>query len=559
MRAVLGWAFLLAALRFGPLPVEAQSVAVVVVTGSAGRPIAGALVSLRDGSNRVIKQVLADQNGRATVAAPAAGRFRLKVDGIGYQGQVIDSLEVPAGAPVRIRVALTERPLDLGEVVVTSRRKAECRLDPDEGTFVARVWAEARKALVATQLTAQHRPILDVMTYERDLDAAERIHTERADSARAASARPFVSIDPEVLHRDGYVFERPDGIWFNAPDADLLLSERFLEDHCFGVTGASPTSPPGVVGLSFEPTRSRQVPEVGGVLWLDQKSAELRRLDFGYRNVQYAAEAHGVGGWLEFHRLPDGGFIVSAWQIRMPRSGSMRLSGGENLPRRTRDSLAGYREAGGTARLAENQVADRRSISLTGTVIDSTTRSPLAGVRVSIQAGAFGDTTDASGRYRIAAPATGQYAVTFAHPMFEVAGLEAPIRGARLQRGVEDTVDLAVPLLTTALRAACVGVEIQPDHSVVIGQVLDSTTGAPVGGVTIALKTAVFRLVGRTVVSDRALEIETTTNARGYFNGCAPPAAKEVTVTARRPGRPPLAFRVPIPAGRLARVELKVP
>jgi hypothetical protein len=89
--------------------------------------------------------------------------------------------------------------------------------------------------------------------------------------------------------------------------------------------------------------------------------------------------------------------------------------------------------------------------------------------------------------------------------------------------------------------------------------VVDSATGAPTSDVRIGLKTAVFRLVGQTVVKDRGLEVETTTNGRGYFNGCAEPSAKEVTVTARRAGRPAVAVRVPIPPTRLARVELKIP
>jgi len=61
------------------------------------------------------------------------------------------------------------------------------------------------------------------------------------------------------------------------------------------------------------------------------------------------------------------------------------------------------------------------------------------------------------------------------------------------------------------------------------------------------------------VVGDRGVEVETTTDAKGYFNACASSSAKEVTVTARRPGHTPIEMQVPIPAGRLARVELKVP
>ncbi len=542
----------------GPGAALAQSVTVEVVSESGARPVVGALVSLRDGSNRVVKRVLANQNGRVTVEAPA-GRYRLKVDGIGYQGRITDWMDLVAGPSVRVRIVLTERPLDLGELVVTSKRKAECKLDENEGTFVARVWAEARKALVATQLTAQHRPILDMTTYERDLDGSDRIRTERVDSTRAASARPFISIDPEILHRDGYVFRRQDGIWFNAPDADLLLSERFLEDHCFGVTGSRPESPPNAVGLSFEPTRSRQVPEVSGVLWLDQKSAELRRLEFGYRNVEYASDAHDVGGWLEFGRLPDGGWIISAWRIRMPRSAVRLSSSTDNFPRSRHDSLMGYREAGGTARLAEAQSVDSRTISLTGVVIDSASREPLSGIQVSIQAGAYRDTTDGLGRYHIVAPAAGHYAVTFAHPMLEVAGLDSVIRGAHLERGKEDTVDLAVPLLVTALRAACGDEKIWSEYGLVVGRVADSTTGSPIAGAAVVVKVGVVKLVGQTVISQQSLEYETTTNAHGYFKACASPGAREVLVSASPPGRRATTLKFPVPPSRLVRVEVKVP
>ncbi len=79
---------------------------------------------------------------------------------------------------------------------------------------------------------------------------------------RGRSVRPFESLSPAVLHRDGYVVDRRDGRWYNGPDVDLLLADEFLDDHCFGVDTAGFAN--GRLGLTFAPVAKRRLPEIEG-------------------------------------------------------------------------------------------------------------------------------------------------------------------------------------------------------------------------------------------------------------------------------------------------------
>jgi hypothetical protein len=391
-------------------------------------------------------------------------------------------------------------------------------------------------------------------TYERDLDNRSRIRTERSDSVRATSRRPFVSHDPELLHQRGYIFPVGDSTSYNAPDADLLLSEGFVQDHCFEIAAPGADDPPGMIGLKFEPTRSRRVPEIGGVLWLDRVTAELRLLEFGYRNADLPPEAQHAGGRVRFGRLPNGGWIVDDWSIRMPTLGRrLTLRGG-------RDTVIGFREAGGSARPAGSTPVDPRTIGLTGVVTDSTTGTPLSGIQVSIQAGAYADTTDESGRYRIRAPATGHYAVTFAHPVLRFAGLDSAVRGARLERGREDSVDVALPLAPHAIAIACAGQDRMAELGFVFGRVVDSVTGAPLADATVSISSGPTRLVaGSVVISSRTREFETRTDRDGFFGACAPSPAAGIKVTARVPPNRVGTRVAKSEHGQLLNLEVRVP
>ncbi len=544
------WWGVVAVVWLAPAMAVAQAVAVRVSNESLAL-LGGALVSLQDPSGKRVVQSLTDERGRAILRAPAGGRYRLRVDAIGYQGVVSELLDLAIDAGLERAVSLQPAPLNLSELVVASSRPVRCNLEESRGTIAARLWDEARKALTGTHLTRSRPLELEVRTFERRLDSRGRILRETTESKRAPTTRPFASADADSLSRFGFIQERADGLWFHGPDAELLLSERFLDDHCFrparlGVDSASR------VGLEFQPNRSRTVPDIAGVLWLDAKTLELRDLEFGYSGVQWPSLALQPGGRIEFVRLRNGGWIVGKWWIRMPEMRRKLLQFGQ------RDTVVGYREAGGSATPVGTVEASGATL-VVGAVFDSLFDRPLAGAIVSIQEGAFADTTDEAGRYRIVSPGTGDYLLTINHPQFQILQLEPLHAAAQLRRGSTDTANVTTPGLATTLQRLCRVDRLDPTQALLIGRVEDSLSGQPIGNAKVVVRseaTTLGRSGAMVTVREKSNEWEIEPGPDGVFRTCGIPRGRKLEVRSLVPGRP---LRLqPMPADTLTIRELRI-
>jgi hypothetical protein len=147
------------------------------------------------------------------------------------------------------------------------------------------------------------------------------------------------------LHEQGYAIERgevEDSSEYYAPDAEVFFSEAFLQHHCFKLERDDDYE--GQVGLAFEPTRGRDVPDVMGTLWLDEDTAELSRLEVRYTDLRSHLRRRHARAEVEFARLDNGTWIVQSWLIRMPivRIDRPRVGG----PTRRREQLWGFKEEG---------------------------------------------------------------------------------------------------------------------------------------------------------------------------------------------------------------------
>ncbi len=527
-----------AALVLGVLPTlaAAQTVVVRAADRATGAALGGALVTLESEAGKRLVRALADERGRSAVTAPGVGRYRIRVDAIGYQGIVSEVVALAAGVTLERAVQLDAAPLNLNELVVASSRPAQCSIDEAEGTVAARLWDEARKALTGTEITRSSRATnFEVRTFERRIDARGRVIGESSETRRGPSIRPFVAASADSLHRLGYVQARSDGIWFHAPDAELLLAEQFLDDHCFRPT-APDSNGTTRIGLEFEPTKDRQVSDVRGVLWLDARTLELRTMEFSYTGFELPNGTTGVGGRLEFLRLKTGGWIIGRWQIRMPVVGSRRLLAGRA------DSLMGYREAGGTAVATGLATAGAQKTAVTGVVFDSLLGRPLAGAVVSMEEGTRADTTDESGRFLIESPGTGEYLLTIDHPARRRRGLEPLHAAASLRRGVLDTTNIAFEGLGSTLRRLCGTDRLDPRLALLLVAVVDSGTGLPLSGVTLLVRASKIVLFGRATrnrvtVGVRGTEWEAAQTERGGAYVCGVPRDAPLEVEYRLPDR----------------------
>jgi hypothetical protein len=211
------------------------------------------------------------------------------------------------------------------------------------------VWEEARKALEATSLTSG-LGIYSYMIrqYERDLDPqGSEVMSEESRIQQGVMESPFRSLDVDSLLSRGFIHGDDDGSTFYAPDADVLLSDPFLDTHCMSLTEGGGEAE-GLLGLSFRPTEDRGVLDISGVLWLDPENAELQWLDYRYEFLDFP-DAERLGGQVRFEGLPNGTWIVSEWYIRTPLV---------EVRRRGQLQLVGLREEGGSILSVSNLQGD---------------------------------------------------------------------------------------------------------------------------------------------------------------------------------------------------------
>ena len=333
----------------------AQSVVGRVVEAGTGRAVAGALVTLLEAGEVGVATGLTGPDGAFTLQAPEPGSYRIRAEAIGYRIIRSPLLTVEAGEPTRHVLALPVRPLALDELTVAGDRRA-CATPREQGAALQTVWEEARKALNAVSWAQREAPLVyDVEVYRRELSPVSLEPRSRtADTVFSAPAgRPFVTLSPEELEEDGYIQRGPMGSGpyrYYAPDAEVVLSDGFVETHCFHVERSD--ARPDWVGLGFRPPGSRQESDIDGVLWVERETAELQRLEFRYTRLPFDIDGRNLGGRLAFTRVATGEWIIAEWWIRAPR-----------LTRRTR-RLAGIEERG--ARILQVRTADGATVFVAG-------------------------------------------------------------------------------------------------------------------------------------------------------------------------------------------------
>ncbi|HZD03903.1 MAG TPA: hypothetical protein VE173_03270, partial [Longimicrobiales bacterium] len=208
--------------------------------------------------------------------------------------------------------------IELAGIEVAGEQR--CTVRPGSGLRTAEVWEEARKALrLAAWTEAQEAVAFRAVDVEAELDPGTlKVRKERRRSHSGyIHGSPYESYPAEDLAENGYVRPAPGGRWtYLAPDAGVLLSDPFLDGHCFELTGDE--SRPELIGLAFRPVDRGSDADIRGVLWLDRRSSELRTLEFTYTTLPYPVESELIGGKVDFERLASGPWIVRSWRIRMP-------------------------------------------------------------------------------------------------------------------------------------------------------------------------------------------------------------------------------------------------
>ena len=550
---------LAALLALLPGVASAQTVLVRVLEGN-GRPVFGALAYLHRADGSLFRNSLTDERGQAIFVDVETGSYTLLVEMIGLATAETELFAVGAGATVTREVRMESSAILL-EGIQVEAEGGRCRVRPEEGLSVARVWDEARKALSAAAFTdgaSVYR--YRTLRYVRDLDRDTRaIRDERTERSSGYLRTPFESRPADDLLENGFVQATSEGDMYYAPDAQVLLSDAFLDAHCFGLeTGGAEAQ--GLVGLSFEPVGRKRVPDIAGTLWLDPNTAELRWLDYRYQNLDADLTSPHVGGRVAFQRLPNGTWIVPEWRIRMPTVGFTRDMGGRQHP-----YLEAYREVGGVVTQVREPggrtLLEAESGTIEGIVLDSLQTDPVRGARVLIVGSGQAVYTDAQGRFRIGGLTGGTYAVAFSHPSLQDLGFQPEAVRRDVRIGGVTSVRFIMPSRADMLSIVCRGEDRPEGTGVLVGWVRDEVSGITLPGAVVRVEWTGWRFPSQGTrtwarFSETGDGFETDADEGGLFRLCAVPEARVLNISASYGGFEAEVDTLTLPEFSGARVHL---
>jgi hypothetical protein len=312
------------------VPASAQAVRGRLLRLSDSSAVGDALVLLLDAQRREVARAATTASGGFALTGAGDGRYSVRVQRIGFQGWETPMVELTAATPWTVTLYLPEVPFELPEITSRATRRA-CGLSLADPALEARLLEAAQTALGLAEAEAasgRHRYV--VQTWRRMLRPdGSPVDTVLALAPKGMSGWPVQSADPDSLRRFGFV----RGTWpppkevqpgpavgpvYYGPDARVLFTPWFLDDHCFAVERKKGND--STLVLRFTPRKEAGPATLAGALVLARPSLELRSLEWDFRQRPYwvPRDAPSIGGSMRFARLPDGAWVPARWTMRAP-------------------------------------------------------------------------------------------------------------------------------------------------------------------------------------------------------------------------------------------------
>lgn len=533
-RRVCSWVAAIGLCAASAPAISAQGIRGAVVDAS-GAPVPGVIVLLLDTRDSVESRALTNERGEYRVVAGRPGAYRLRSLRIGFRPTTSALINLAVGQEAMQQIPLTGIAIALDTIRVAGRNACRTRYDSAAATFA--IWEQVRTALTATQLTRGIRGVeATLMMYERSMEPdRERVIAQQSSITSGLTRALWKSPTADSLRRGGYIVSNPDGsTTYWAPELAVLLSNAFVEDHCFRLASSRDTTR---IGISFEPNRDRRgIAGIRGTLWLDRKSAELRQMEFRYVNATREQMYGSAGGQMEFRRTKYGAWIISSWGIRMPlleRRQSPAVGPGMRPSAPVSEvHVAELKVAGGEVSLITrglDTLYARPPLPLRGIVADSVSGLVIGGATVVLRGTGMSATTDFSGRFRIPDLLPGNYVLDVSTKALSGFGFKKVVPIIFTDSAAVHTV--ALPAVDQIASSTC-----PAKHVGAAAQARDGIVGGTVRRVGDTIPPQKVRVIGRwaerTSTGARWGVVEALTDSRGAFGLCGLPIGAEITVAA---------------------------
>ncbi|NJD11933.1 MAG: carboxypeptidase regulatory-like domain-containing protein [Gemmatimonadetes bacterium] len=293
------------------------------LTGAAGEPVSGALVTLLREDGTAARATVSRAAGQFALHASDTGRFRISVERPGFLPYRSDWFELGPETDLTRPFAVATEPSPIGAVRAAA---GACTPGTTFGTAAA-LWQRATLSLGIMAL-AEEAELLDVIgvRYLRVLDTRGELQEGVIEQEPfAAHAVPYPA--PPVSHLPGGGFVSIDSagtLQYQLPTPAILLSPVFLQNHCIGGIVLD-RQHADQVGLAIRPGNNGRGVGIEGVLWLDRGSAQVREVEFEYRDPARSLP-RGARGEIGFRVGGEGVPQVSRWWVRVPREFETRYS-----------------------------------------------------------------------------------------------------------------------------------------------------------------------------------------------------------------------------------------
>ncbi|MEQ9400427.1 MAG: carboxypeptidase regulatory-like domain-containing protein [Longimicrobiales bacterium] len=501
-----------------PEALAGQSISGRVTEAGTGRPVVGALVRLVNSDGLRGASFLTAGDGLYRIDAPSPGTYTLLIERIGYSDTRVGPFALTETGHTSRNVVATQAPIELDGLVVAGTSR-ECRLTANDAGRTSVAWAQVRKALDAATWTKHHGALLLTLSeWQRRRSPGSLSIVDEVRRRKATIGGNSVrSLPPEELEAFGYVRTSEATVDYYGPDAEVLLSDKFLSTHCFGILDSESTEGE-LLGLTFEPLENRGLPDISGTVWVHRRTGRLDRIDFSYEHLDLPRGQDLAGGMVRYVELPDGRWVVREWYIRAPSLRQVRSHSA--LGRSDRHMVDAVHETGSeivsVGGAGWRWSADQPQINLSGTVYDSTSARFLADATVRVAGRGWRTTTDSDGTYEIGGLPEGTYRVVFEHPRLDSLGLAPRGMDVALSRAGPNVADLAIGSRTTLLAETCpIG-----STGILVGRVTTPDQSVPVPGATVR-------------VTAEGQAVETVSAVDGTYRLCALPTGASLSVRAR--------------------------
>jgi hypothetical protein len=522
-------------------PAGAQIVRGTVTDMETKAPLRGVFVVLLDSAGHMRGGVLTDERGLYALHGPTSGTFTLRAELIGHQSTTSAAF-VLAGQARSVDMRVAVAPIALAPVGVEA--SSRCIRRPRQGERTAQLWEEVRKALSVTQWAERQRTLqFEMRSYIRELDARTLHVRNEAQRHDVTGRRPYAAADVDTLIRYGFVRNEGAGVVFYGPDADLLLSNAFLDHHCFH-TVAGDKEKSGMAGLAFQPAIGSKLPDIAGILWLDERTLELKFIEYHYVNLAPEYRVRGAGGRTAFRRLSTGVWIVSSWYIRMPTlaAGALRGTLRVTAIQEEGGEVVSIRDLRSTEHLAQDG-------TLMGVIFDSIGGRPFANAIAYLSGTAHRALTDSAGRFVISNIPPGKYLAAFTHPVLDSIPVFPTPRMVEVSALDTTRTELALAREDNLLNEACASAAsaaLIHKSGVIFGYVRDAR-GHAVPNATIKVQS-----------NDWAGSRQSITDAGGHYTLCGVPAGSKLQLQASEGDRASARSTAMIDLRRFQRVDLQL-